>query len=50
MKAPAFKAWSRARLSGLEHMGVEKGLAVYALLKAVFQLFELKGIIRFKWG
>jgi len=31
-------------------MGVEKGSVLNALLKAVFQPFELKGIIRFKWG
>jgi hypothetical protein len=35
--------------SGLEHKGVEKGSVPNALLEAVFQPFELKGIIRFKW-
>ena len=36
-------------MSGLEHMGVEKGSVLNALLKAVFQPFELKGIARFRW-
>jgi hypothetical protein len=34
----------------LEYMGIEMGLAVYVLLEAGFQLFELRGIVRFRWG
>jgi len=37
-------------LSGLGYMGIEMGLAVYALLGAGFQLFEPRGIVRFRWG
>jgi len=50
MEALPFKAWSGVRLKWLEYMGIEMGLAVYALLKAGFQLFELRGIVRFRWG
>jgi hypothetical protein len=49
LKAPAFKAWSRARLKWTRTYGVEKGSVLNALLKAVFQPFELKGIARFRW-
>ena len=34
----------------LKYMGSKMSLAVYALLEAGFQLFELRGIARFRWG
>jgi hypothetical protein len=31
-------------------MGIEMGLAVYVLLEAGFRLFELRGVVRSRWG